>query len=418
MNQEAKDAVIRARVALQKSHPFFSYIALHLTMIETEDVPTMGVDSKANCYYNAKFVLGLKPDELKGVICHETMHIVLEHLKNLRAREPKLSNVAQDICINDILDSNQLALPKEGLIVRHHEITLPTQGKPITVKNVDKKPWEQVYDEIYKQLPPNKGGGGAGDSFDIHIRDAKDGGASGKGEQKDGDKIKGAVGSPTKNGQEYPWKQVVNEGYAYAKLQGKAPAGVDRLIDELNYPKLNWREMLQKFIVREIPYDFNYMRPSKKSVSTGVYLPSVYRESLEICIGVDTSGSMSPKDLQDCLSETLGIVRAFSSVKLTVISCDADVHTIGEVNSEEDILGLKLQGGGGTDFKPVFKWVSENKPTAKLLIFFTDGYGDFPEDASIKTLWCITEGGIPLENIPFGERVYLDLKKGKEGENE
>lgn len=406
MSQLAKDKIIKARVMLQKTHPFFSYIALHLTMIETEDVPTMGVDAKGNCYFNSKFVESMSEPEVKGVVCHEIMHVVLEHLKNLLGRHPQVANIAQDLVINDILQSNQLALPKGGLIPHNHTFTV---NKTI-IKDIDKKIWEMIYDELEKIIEKAPQSGQGMEGFDIHIRE-KSGDGDGKpedGDGKGGKKIQGVAGSPDKNTEEYPWKQIVNEAYAYSKLQGNAPAGVDRLIDELNYPKLNWRELLCKFIIREIPYDFSYMRPSRKSASTGVYIPSVQRENLEICVGVDTSGSISPDDLRDALSEVLGVIRAYDNVRMTVISCDAEVHTVGQVENEMDIENLNLKGGGGTDFRPVFRWIEENKPQTKLLIFFTDGYGEFPEDTNIRTLWCVSKGGLELDKIPFGERVNLD----------
>lgn len=409
MNQEAKDKIIKARVALQKTHPFFSYLALHLQPIECEtqkpgskepvtgpQVPTMGVDNRGNMYYNPDFVNKMTQDEVKGVVCHEVMHIALEHLRGLKGKDVKVSNVAQDIVINDIILENQLQLPREGLLPHNHEIMI---NGNIKIVKIDKKPWEQVYHELEKKLPKEKQYG-----FDDHMRDGDD---DGKGDPKDG---KGADGKD--------WKQIINEGYAYAKLQGKAPAGLDRYVDELNYPKLNWRQMLQKFIVREIPYDFSYSRPSKRSLACGVYMPSVTRESLEIGVALDTSGSMSPKDLKECLSETVGIVKAYSNVKLTVVTCDAEVHTVGEVTSEEDVANLEIKGGGGTDFIPVFKWIEENKPQMRLVIFFTDGFGSFPESApQVKTLWCITQGGLELDKIPFGESVNLDFRdKNEEGE--
>ena len=395
MNQEAKDKIIKARVALQKTHPFFSYLALHLqpTEVEAKVVPTLGVDNQGNLYYNPEFVNKMTQDEVKGVVCHEVMHIALEHLKGLKGKDARVSNVAQDIVINDIILENQLQLPREGLLPHNHEITI---NGNIKIVKIDKKPWEQVYHELEKKLPKEKQYG-----FDEHMR----GDGDGKDDPKDG---KGS-------GDGKDWKQIINEGYAYAKLQGKAPAGMDRYVEELNYPKLNWRQMLQKFIVREIPYDFCYTRPSKRSLACGVFMPSVTRESLEIGVALDTSGSMSPKDLKECLSETVGIVKAYSNVKLTVVTCDAEVHTVGEVTSEEDVANLEIKGGGGTDFIPVFKWVEDNKPAMRLLIFFTDGFGSFPTDApQVKTLWCITQGGMELDKIPFGERVNLDFRDKEE----
>lgn len=410
MNQDAKDKIIKARVALQKTHPFFSYLALHLAPIEVEDakvLATMAVDKRGNMWYNAEFVNKMDQDEVKGVVCHEVMHVALEHLRGLKGKDAMVCNVAMDIVVNDLILENGLKLPKEGLIPNNHEIMI---NGNIKVKDINKKCWEIIYAELEKKLPKKpKGSGGYG--WDEHKRegDGEPGEGDGEGD-KEGEKLGGAV-----NDKDFDAKQTVNEAYAYAKLQGKAPAGMDRYIEELSYPKLDWKSMLRKFIVREIPYNFSYSRPSKRSIACGIFMPSVTKESLEIGVAVDTSGSMSPDDLKMCVSEVLGIIRAYDNVKLTVLSCDAEVHTVAEVNCEEDIAALKLEGGGGTDFRPVFNWIGDNKPAMKLLVFFTDGFGEFPKDApSTKVLWCVSKGGMELEKIPFGEAVNIDMTEREE----
>jgi predicted metal-dependent peptidase len=406
MDQDAKDKIIKARVGLQKTHPFFSYLALHLAPIETTEIPTMGVDKRGNMWYNPEFVNKMTQDEVKGVVCHEIMHVALEHLNGLKGKDAQVSNVAMDIVVNDIIMENGLRLPKEGIIPQNHEALI---NGNIKIKDINKKCWEIIYAELEKKLPKKKVGSYG---FDEHTYgDGKDDGkGQGGGPDGKGKKLPAGV-----NDKDFDAKQTVNEAYAYAKLQGMAPAGMDRYIEELSYPKMDWKSMLRKFIVREIPFNYNYSRPSKRSIACGIFMPSVVKESLEIGVAVDTSGSMSPDDLKLCVSEVLGIIKAYDNVKLTVLSCDAEVHTVAEVTCEEDVASLKLEGGGGTDFRPVFEWIGDNKPAMKLLVFFTDGYGEFPKDApSTKVLWCVSKGGLPIEKIPFGESVELDVREQEE----
>ena len=429
---EAKDLLIKARVQLQTQNPFFSYVCMHLTLREDERISTMGVDKYGNCYYNSKFVLSLVDksradvEKVKGVLCHEIMHVILEHLKRLSGRDHEISNIAQDLVVNDMLMTNHFDLPTEGLLPQNHCMKITDGGKVIgEIKNINKKVWEEVYDELMKLGKKIAKKYGFGDE---HIRDPREGDQPGqegegkegqgkqikisKGEGKGEEKDKGEDPNKGETEKEKNWKEIVNEAYTYAKMQGKCPAGMDRYIDELNAPKLNWRQLLQKFIVQQIPYDFTYSRPSKKSIVTGIYMPSLTRESLEIAIAVDTSGSMSDVDLQDCLSEVIGIVSAYENVDLTVLACDADVHSASQVQTITDVQSIKLQGGGGTDFRPVFKWLEENKPNLKLLVFFTDGYGDFPESSSVRTLWILSNSGMDISDIPFGDAVKIE--KGKE----
>jgi len=427
---EAKDLLIKARVQLQTQNPFFSYVCMHLTLREDDRVPTMGVDKYGNCYYNKKFVMSLVDkqradvEKVKGVLCHEIMHVILDHLKRLGGRDSEISNVAQDLVVNDMLITNHFDLPECGLLPRNHCMKISDGNKVVgEIKDINKKVWEEVYEELLKHAKKvSKWGFG-----DQHIRDPKEGDGQGSGQEREGQgkqiKITEGKGSkpedkgtdPTQgtSEKEKDWKQIVNEAYTYAKMQGKTPAGMDRYIEELNTPKLNWRQLLQKFIVQQIPYDFTYSRPSKKSMVTGVYMPAIRKEQLEIAVAVDTSGSMSDVDLQDCLSEVIGIVSAYENVDLTVLACDAHVHSSSQVQTIRDVSSIKLQGGGGTDFKPVFQWLNEHKPNLRLLVFFTDGYGDFPEESSINTLWVLSNTSMDLEDIPFGDAVKIDRREGR-----
>ena len=52
-------------------------------------------------------------------------------------------------------------------------------------------------------------------------------------------------------------------------------------------------------------------------------------------------------------------------------------------------------GGGGTDFRPVFRYVDEHPELEpNLLIYFTDGYGDYPDRApAYPVMWLLTRDG-------------------------
>lgn len=78
-----------------------------------------------------------------------------------------------------------------------------------------------------------------------------------------------------------------------------------------------------------------------------------------------------------------------------------DERTIPEV--------VAVRGRGGTDFRPVFKYAAERSAHELcLLIYATDGYGVFPEEAPpYPVLWLITGKGVDKEKVPFGEVLKL-----------
>ena len=91
-----------------QSQPFFGHLVQHLNLIETEKIPTAGVDERNNLYYNPDFINDLTDEEGKGVMAHEVMHLALECFDRLGERDKNRWNIAQDIIINHILVQNGL----------------------------------------------------------------------------------------------------------------------------------------------------------------------------------------------------------------------------------------------------------------------------------------------------------------------
>ena len=116
------------------------------------------------------------------------------------------------------------------------------------------------------------------------------------------------------------------------------------------------------------------------------------RRIREFVIAIDTSGSVQGDTVQRFLNKTWNILKqqeSFSSrINLHIIQCDAEIQEDTKITSPEEIdeyvKTMRLRGFGGTDFRPVFEYVDRlrrEKEFANLggLIYFTDGYGDFPE---------------------------------------
>ena len=111
----------------------------------------------------------------------------------------------------------------------------------------------------------------------------------------------------------------------------------------------------------------------------------------EFVIAIDTSGSTSGELVQKFVQKTYNILKStesfFTKINLHIIQCDAELQEDVKITSQEDfdkyIKTMQIRGLGGTDFRPVFTYVDElikNKEFVNLkgLIYFTDGYGEFP----------------------------------------
>ena len=111
----------------------------------------------------------------------------------------------------------------------------------------------------------------------------------------------------------------------------------------------------------------------------------------EFVIAIDTSGSTSGELVQKFVQKTYNILKStesfFSKINLHIIQCDASIQEDKKITCQEEfdeyLKTMKILGLGGTDFCPVFEYVEQlrkNKEFTNLkgLIYFTDGYGEFP----------------------------------------
>ena len=109
-----------------------------------------------------------------------------------------------------------------------------------------------------------------------------------------------------------------------------------------------------------------------------------------IVVAIDTSGSCA-FDVPQFLRETIEIfdeVGRFGSVdSIHMVSCDTEIQDEEIFPDIESLHHLNkkytFHGFGGTSFVPVFDKIKEYKEcgeTISCLIYFSDTYGDFPED--------------------------------------
>lgn len=418
------EKITRSIVDLQVPQPMFAHLltAMRFSVMPKEwPMQTMAVDAKGNCHFNEEFVGKLSLNELKGVLLHEVLHVALTHISRVGRRDHKLSNVAQDIVVNSIVKRAGFELPDDAIVVDTHndkcvlEVPDKIGNKSITVDKVSEKAWEEVYEEIYNKLPksnkpgtgPGKGkgqGSGAGNEerewvpkqFDDH----RHGDTNPQEAAKAGDE----------------WKQKLTDAATYAKQQGKLPNGMDRIIDKLLKPRVEWHTILLKYVREHVnPVDWSYRAPHKKSKQLGVFLPRVEKESCEIEVIIDTSGSIGSKELESFLSEVVGMAQAMSYMKMYVTFVDAEAYEDARYEVENGdipkILAMKPKGGGGTDMEAGLDFVKEKNPSTPVTIVLTDGYTSFnktAKDYPFDVIWVLTKDSVDPKKVPYGIVIKMD----------
>jgi len=198
---------------------------------------------------------------------------------------------------------------------------------------------------------------------------------------------------------------------AKAAGAGNLPSGVKRLLDSLLNPQLDWRELLAMQIQSVIKSDYSMMKPSRKGMDAGYYLPGMdYEETIDIGVALDMSGSIQDEMARDFLSEIKGIMDQYTDYKIHLFCFDTSVHNPQEFTEHnmEEFMDYELMGGGGTEFEVCWDYMKEQGIQPKKFIMFTDGYpwNSWGDETYCDTLFIVHGGGYGEPPVaPFGITV-------------
>lgn len=173
-------------------------------------------------------------------------------------------------------------------------------------------------------------------------------------------------------------------------------------MDEIYRSKYDYRKFLKQFcrLREEVELDtesFDYIFYHFGMEYYGnlpLIEPLEYKEVNrleELVIAIDTSGSCSKETVQRFLGETYSILSEkenfFRRMKVYIVQCDCFIQKVDVIHSEDEwkeySRAVTIQGRGGTDFRPVFELIRQEKERRELkslraLIYFTDGDGIYP----------------------------------------
>jgi predicted metal-dependent peptidase len=403
----------KGKLNLTLNHPFFATVALRMPYIEDNTVGTISIGRDA-IRYNSDFINSLKVYSCAAVLAHEVLHYLLHHHIRGIGKDPNDWNIACDYVVNAILRKYNFQLPPDHLYDPMFE-------------GMDA---EQVYRFIHKEEQENQQQNKPENGDNSDQNESEDSGNSDQNESEDsdeqGDNQSGGNGTDDElqdNSAPQNWgkidivneseakeaeaeaKEVSSEALSIGKQAGDIAGNIMEKISTLIEPQKYWYELLQKYLAEKAKNDYSWSRPNYRYIPLGVYLPSL--DSLEIggvVFAIDTSISMNEMQLRKVVSEIKEAMKIFN-FPVTVIHCDREIRLVEELEEDNEIVPV---GRGGTSFIPVFKYVEENLPETKVLIYFTDGecYDDLKEP-EFETLWII-DNIRRNYNPKFGEVIYMD----------
>ena len=402
LDASAREKLVTARVGLLLKAGFFGNLATRLQLKNADDWCGTAATDGRNFYYNSSFINSLSLRECEFLFGHEVLHVVYDHMSRRGERDPILSNIAADYCVNqDLIDNNV------GTKITKVPILYNPKYRGMS--------FEEVYDDLFKDAKKIPLSELMKQVLDDHLEPE-----DGDGDGDDGDH-EGNGGRPRIN--KKLAKEIRDEikdavlQAAQAVGAGNVPAGVQRLIKDMTESVIDWRELLLQQIQSTIKSDFSWLRPSRRSWHMDAVLPGMKPgETIDICVAIDTSGSIGENELKIFLGEIQGIMESYDEYKIRVWSFDTEVYNDQEFNSDNmtEISTYEPKGGGGTDFDANWRYMKEQGIEPKKFIVFTDGYpyGSWGDPNYCDTVWIIK--GNTNAQPPFGIWAHYEhAQKGK-----
>ena len=368
MNAERK--LKQALTNLVLDQPFFGSLALRLQMAANAAIASTAATDGQILAYNPEFIDSLDIGQTTGLLAHEVLHCANGHVWRRDGRDFKLWNQACDYAINSILKEAGFYLPADGL--------------------VDARFAGQSAEQIYNTL-----------------KDEQQDDQNGQDSQPWGEMMDASDPTDAQQ-QEAEWKIATLQAAQSAKAQGKMPGGLERMLDEIKHPAVDWRSALRRFVQETAKADYSWKMPNTRFLAGGLYLPSLRSEQMRpLVVAVDTSGSVSAAELENFAAEIQAIMDECQPESIWVVYCDSEVNGVDQF-ALGDAVTLTPKGGGGTAFAPVFDEVEAKQIEPACLVYMTDLEGSFPADApDYPVLWLNT--GTRRQSTPFGE--VLDFPK-------
>lgn len=254
------------------------------------------------------------------------------------------------------------------------------------------------YEEIKKRK--KKGGGGTGNGSGSGRKTVDDHKFFGKAaDLSDAEKqlIEQQIANNTKRTAEQVQRQC-----------GNIPGQFQEYINDLFKVKdriFNWKSYFRRSLGTMIDVELKKTK-KRESVRFPGAAGSKHKRKAKVLIVVDTSGSISNKDLCDFFSEINHVYKA--GTVIDIIEIDTQIQRQYSYNGKWD---LKASGRGGTVLNEAIEYYNNHRRDYTAMVIFTDGYCNVDFKIYGKHMWILTHDGCkqkypgPVIQIPANNEV-------------
>lgn len=393
-----QDSLAKVSKELMLKEPFYGLLILSLNKVWDKRVPTAGVSKNGVNFQltiNEDFWNSLSDNHKRGLLKHELLHIGFFHIQcQDEFQNKKVANIAMDIEINQYIDPDDL--PEGGCTLESFsEYNLPPKAG-----------CREYYKLLMKAMEQEKQSGEGGKISDM--AGMGDGESYGDGTinpdhgtWKDFEDLSEAEKKLLESQTAHILKEIAE---AVEKSRGTIPGEFQGIIERLRHvepPKFDWRSYVRRFAggSNEI-FTKKLRRKENRRFDENPGLK--IKNKRHLLVAIDTSGSVSDKEVKEFLNEIHHIHKTGSEV--TVLQCDTTIRSIEKFKPNQDIV---LHGRGGTDFDPVLEYYNENTRKYTCMFYLTDGECSTSVKPRGKMLWVISTRGEINDGLP-GPQIKLN----------
>jgi predicted metal-dependent peptidase len=445
--EKLMEAIREERLVVSSRFNYLNHLLYAARLEVDEGLGTLAAVDRALRVRFSPEAQALPREELQGLLMHELWHPFTGMVPGEERWEAMLKvasahglkgeaahgvvNAASDLAINSALRRLGLALPKGALLPERFGLPEGLTGEEYLLELL--KAAERVMEEVSgggkgegrgqpgtrngrasphgeggeggqetppgKDEGPGKGEDGGQSPLEDLVRGILAGGGGGMDE---------AVAAP--EGEKGPLLEAIRREVARrileaAKSRGDVPGDLIRFAEAVLTPKVPWETLLRALVSQALapvrgPVHRTYAVLHRRTPFLGAILPGGRDGLPRIALVVDTSASMSDRELEQALAEVRRILALAGT--LTVYSVDAAVQAAQTVR---DARQVRFKGGGGTDMRVGIEEALKGRPD--LIVVYTDGHTPWPEKAPPVpvVVVCTTDEKTP----PWAKRVRVEV---------
>ena len=442
---------------LLRKQPFFGSLVLRLPLRPDPTRETLATDGH-EIRYSPRWIAETEAQLIETAMARVVMACALKHHTRRGERDPERWQMASQLVTHALIRDAGFTLPPDAeawddLSVEQAYDRLPTPGENDSGDDGDApSSADGAGASAAGESSPDGDDHGTGDpsvsADDGNAQDEDGGGdgsdaqdADGEGQDSDGqDEGAGTDAPPSHDpsgtgevmdagsragddggsaetpvdvaAEEQAWDEAMHQALNIARAEGKAPGRVEETIRCAHASTLDWRTLLRRYMTDAAKSDYSWSLPNRRFIDSGLYLPSIRSEGIEIiAFIIDVSRSLPTPTLAEFWGVLREVATEIRPERVIVLQVDTILQDVAEYAADDLPDEIVVKGRGGTDYRPGFAWLDDQGIRPGVCLYFTDmECSDYPEtEPAFPVLFCdYGDKASPWRHpAPWGERIDI-----------